>query len=148
MANFQEKSAFIWNIADLLRGTYKRNEYQKVILPFTVLKRFDSVLKYSKEDVLKVYEENKDIFNIEDMEIPLQEVLYDEEGNKLNFYNVSEYTFEKLLEDSDDIEDNLLDYIDNFSPNVIDILENFKIKDQINRLAESNLLYLLMKKIL
>lgn len=146
MANFQEKSAFIWNIADLLRGTYKRNEYQKVILPFTVLKRFDSVLKYSKEDVLKVYEENKDIFNIEDMEIPLQEVLYDEEGNKLNFYNVSEYTFEKLLEDSDDIEDNLLDYIDNFSPNVIDILENFKIKDQINRLAESNLLYLLMKK--
>jgi type I restriction enzyme M protein len=44
MGNFQEKSNFIWDLADLLRGVYKRNEYQKVILPFTVLKRFDSVL--------------------------------------------------------------------------------------------------------
>ncbi|MBE6494258.1 MAG: SAM-dependent DNA methyltransferase [Methanosphaera stadtmanae] len=146
MGNFQEKSTFIWNIADLLRGTFKRNEYQKVILPFTVLKRFDSVLTYSKKDVLKIYEENKDDFSITEMEIPLQEVLYDEEGNKLNFYNVSKYTFESLLEDPDNIEENLNLYIDSFSTNVIDILENFKIKDQIIRLAEGNLLYLLMKK--
>lgn len=46
MSNFQEKLTFIWDLADLLRGSYKRNEYQKVILPFTVLKRFDSVLEY------------------------------------------------------------------------------------------------------
>ena len=52
MPNFQEKITFIWDLADLLRGPYKRNKYQKVILPFTVLKRFDSVLADSKEKVL------------------------------------------------------------------------------------------------
>ena len=66
MSNFQEKSNFIWNLADLLRGSYKRNEYQKVILPFTVLKSFDSVLEYSKQNVLDNYNKYKDqIDNIE-----------------------------------------------------------------------------------
>ena len=146
MTNFQEKSTFIWNIADLLRGSYKRNEYQKVILPFTVLKRFDSVLKHSQPEVDKIYGEYKSTFSIDDMEIPLQEVLVDEEGNKINFYNVSGFTFEKLLEDSDAIEENLLTYIDGFSKNVRDILENFEIKDHVGRLAKANLLYLLMGK--
>ena len=100
MSNFQEKSTFIWNIADLLRGSYKRNEYQKVILPFTVLKRFDSVLSHSQAEVDKIYEEYGDTFGIDDMAIPLQDVLVDEKGNKINFYNVSGFTFEKLLEDS------------------------------------------------
>jgi len=146
MANFQEKSTFIWNIADLLRGSYKRNEYQKVILPFTVLKRFDSVLKHSQPEVDKIYEQYKSTFSIDDMKIPLQEVLVDEEGNEINFYNVSGFTFEKLLEDSDAIEENLLTYIDGFSKNVRDILENFEIKDHISRLAKANLLYLLIGK--
>ena len=62
MASFQEKEAFIWSITDpLLRGAFKRNEYQKVILPFTVLKRFDSVLEYSKQDVLDRYNELKEM---------------------------------------------------------------------------------------
>ena len=55
MSNFQEKITFIWDLADLLRGPYKRNEYQKVILPFTVLKRFDCVLLDSKANVLETY---------------------------------------------------------------------------------------------
>ena len=60
MTNINEISGFIWSIADsVLRGAYKRNEYQKVILPFTVLKRFDSVLEYSKKDVVDAYEANK-----------------------------------------------------------------------------------------
>ncbi len=53
MGNFQEKISFIWDLADLLRGVYKRNEYQKVILPFTVLKRFDCVLNDTKQQVLE-----------------------------------------------------------------------------------------------
>jgi len=146
MSNFQEKSTFIWNIADLLRGSYKRNEYQKVILPFTVLKRFDSVLSHSQAEVDKIYKEYGDTFGIDDMAIPLQDVLVDEKGNKINFYNVSGFTFEKLLEDSDNIEENLISYIDGFSKNVRDILENFEIKDHIGRLAKANLLYLLMNK--
>ena len=60
MGNFHEKVTFIWDLADLLRGIYKRNEYQKVILPFTVLKRFDNVLEYSKKDVLESYNTYKD----------------------------------------------------------------------------------------
>ena len=64
MSNFQEKVSFIWDLADLLRGSYKRNEYQKVILPFTVLKRFDSVLEYSKENVLKEHNKYKDSLDI------------------------------------------------------------------------------------
>ncbi|WP_337601529.1 type I restriction-modification system subunit M N-terminal domain-containing protein [Methanobrevibacter smithii] len=60
MSNFSEKANFIWSIADsILRGYYKRNDYQKVILPFTVLKRFDSVLSYSKDAVVQAYEKNK-----------------------------------------------------------------------------------------
>ncbi|WP_302852651.1 type I restriction-modification system subunit M [Methanosphaera stadtmanae] len=146
MSNFQEKSTFIWNIADLLRGSYKRNEYQKVILPFTILKRFDSVLKHSKKEVVKFYEEHKDSFSIDEMRVPMQDFLYDEEENPLNFYNVSSYTFDSLLDDPEQIEENLNLYIDSFTSNVIDILENFKIKDQISRLAEADLLYLLMNK--
>ncbi|RZB32488.1 MAG: hypothetical protein AEth_00499 [Candidatus Argoarchaeum ethanivorans] len=57
MSNFQEKVTFIWDLADLLRGSHRRNEYQKVILPFTILKRFDSVLVYSKQYVLEAYDE-------------------------------------------------------------------------------------------
>ncbi len=45
MSNFQEKISFIWDLADLLRGVYKRNEYQKVILPFTVLKKIEKDIK-------------------------------------------------------------------------------------------------------
>ncbi len=60
MTNISEISGFIWGIADsVLRGAYKRNEYQKVILPFTVLKRFDSVLEHSKQNVVDTYENNK-----------------------------------------------------------------------------------------
>ncbi len=57
MSNFQEKVSFIWDLADLLRGKYKRNEYQKVILPFTVLRRFDCVLSDSKKAVLEAHKE-------------------------------------------------------------------------------------------
>ena len=146
MANFQEKSTFIWNIADLLRGSYKRNEYQKVILPFTILKRFDSVLQFSKKEVVEFYKEHKDSFSIDEMRVPMKDLLYDEEGNELNFYNVSPYTFDSLLDDPEQIEENLNLYIDSFTSNVIDILENFEIKDQINRLAKADLLYLLMNK--
>ena len=146
MSNFQEKSTFIWSIADLLRGTYKRNEYQKVILPFTVLKRFDSVLKHSKEDVLKIVEQYKDQLSLEDMRLPLKNILYDEDGNNIEFYNISKFDFDTLLKDPEHIEENLQYYIENFSPNVQDILDNFNIKNEIERLSKANLLLLIMKK--
>ncbi|MCD6130373.1 MAG: type I restriction-modification system subunit M N-terminal domain-containing protein [Deltaproteobacteria bacterium] len=62
MSNFQEKISFIWDLADLLRGVYKRNEYQKIILPFTVLKRFDCALSSSKKAVLETHNKYKGQF--------------------------------------------------------------------------------------
>src|SRR5438132_5757378 len=59
MENFQEKVAFIWSVADLLRGDYKQSEYGKVVLPLTVLRRLDSVLEPTKDRVLKRHEELK-----------------------------------------------------------------------------------------
>jgi len=105
MNNFQEKETFIWDLADLLRGTYKRNEYQKVILPFTVLKRFDTVLQYSKKDVLATYKQFKDQFD--ELYYLLYEKAVDKNGNKLGFYNYSEHDFKSLLQDPEHLEENL-----------------------------------------
>ena len=144
MVNFQEKITFIWDLADLLRGVYKRNEYQKVILPFTVLKRFDCVLSHSKKTLLEAYNKYKGQF--ENMEHVLQDAAKDKDGNTLGFYNYSRYDFKTLLEDPEHIEQNLIHYVDSFSKNVQDIFDNFYIKTHITRLAKANLLFLLIKK--
>ncbi|MBD3249457.1 N-6 DNA methylase [Candidatus Woesearchaeota archaeon] len=144
MSNFQEKITFIWDCADLLRGTYKRNEYQKVILPFTVLKRFDSVLSDSKEKVLEARNKYKGQF--ENMEHILYDSAKDSSGKPLGFYNYSKYDFKTLLEDPEHIEQNLIHYIDRFSKNVQDIFDNFYLKAHIARLAKADLLFLLIKK--
>jgi len=145
MTNISEISGFIWGIADtVLRGPYKRNEYQKVILPFTVLKRFDSVLAYSKQDVIKTYEENKD--KIKFLGPKLKEAAITKEGRELGFYNYSPYDFKRLLEDPDNLEENLNLYLNGFSDNVKDILENFDIEKQIAKLSKSNRLYSVIKK--
>ena len=144
MSNFQEKINFIWDLADLLRGTYKRNEYQKVILPFTVLKRFDSVLEHSKQNVIDTYNNFKD--KIENLDPILKKAAVDEEGKELGFYNYSKFDFRSLLSDPEHVEENLIHYIDCFSPNVQDIFENFHIKEHIKRLSKANLLYLLIRK--
>lgn len=95
MTNISEISGFIWGIADsVLRGAYKRNEYQKVILPFTVLKRFDSVLEYSKKDVVDTYEANKD--KVDFIEPILNAKAVDENGQELGFYNHSNFDFKTL----------------------------------------------------
>ncbi|WP_292752940.1 class I SAM-dependent DNA methyltransferase [Methanobrevibacter sp.] len=145
LTNISEISGFIWGIADsVLRGAYKRNEYQKVILPFTVLKRFDSVLEYSKKDVVDTYEANKD--KIEFIDPILNAKAVDENGEELGFYNYSRFDFKTLLQDPDNIEENIKFYIESFSKNVKDILENFDIEKQIAKLSKANNLYLLIKK--
>ena len=144
MGNFQEKISFIWDLADLLRFAYKRNERQKVILPFTVLKRFDCVLSDSKKAVLETYHRYKGQF--ENMEPVLLNAAKDRNDNSLRFYNYSKYDFKALLEDPEHIEQNLMNYLDCFSMNVQDIFENFYIKAHIARLAKADLLFLLIKK--
>ena len=138
MGNFQEKVNFIWSLADLLRGVYKRNEYQKIILPLTVLKRFDCVLSDTKKDILTTYDKYKNEFE------NLDDVLMS--ASRCNFYNYSKYDFKSLLEDPDHIKDNLLHYMESFSQNVKDIFENFKMREHISELAKADLLFLLIKE--
>ena len=106
MSNFQEKISFIWDLADLLRDGYKRNEFQKVILPFTVLKRFDCALSDSKKAVLETYNKYKGQF--ENLEPVLLSAAKDKKGTPLGFYTYSKYDFKALLEDPGHIEQNLI----------------------------------------
>lgn len=132
--NITDKSNFIWKIADLLRGDYKQSEYGDVILPFTVLTRLDSVLRTTKDKVLKQNEvlEKRKITN----KLPLLKKI-----TGLNFYNTSEFTYDKLKNDSRNIEENLIDYIKGFSENALEILDSFDIYNVIGRLNKAGLLY-------
>jgi type I restriction enzyme M protein len=143
MANFKEIAGFIWDLAELLRGDFKQSDYGKVILPLTVLRRFDSVLEKTKAKVLakaetlppKADEKIKDV------------MLCQAAGQ--TFYNLSKFTFKTLLDDSDHLAANLNFYITGFSPNAREIFtDKFKFSEQIARLDEGNLLYLVMKAFL
>lgn len=137
---FQDKVAFIWANADLLRGDYKQSEYGKVILPLTVIRRIDAVLEPTKEAVLKQIEELKEMgIAIEDGEFLLQQAA----GQP--FYNTSKFTLKTLLGDPASIEDNFRDYLYGFSKSVRDIIEHFEFDKQISRLAKANLMYLLVQ---
>jgi len=129
---------FIWSICNLLRGPYKRNEYRKVILPLTVLRRFDCLLALTKEKVLKDYPAIKS-----KPETVVRSLL--ERITKRPFYNLSKLDFAKLLNDPNQLAPNLNKYITSFSPNVRDIMDRFAFDQQIARMAEKNLLFEVIK---
>lgn len=134
--NINEQANFIWSIADLLRGDFKQSEYGKVILPFTVLRRFDCVLAPSKA---KILEANKTLTVSNKRPIFKRMTGHD-------YYNVSQFDFEKLMDDSNAIEANLRDYINGFSEDVREIMDNFEIFGVIDRLSRANLLYLVVQR--
>lgn len=119
---------FIWKNAEILRGPYKKEEYRDVILPLSVLRRFDSLLEPTKKAVLE----------------KAKTVKHDAILNKISGYdfnNTSQYDFQTLLEDPDNIAANLRNYIQGFSSNVRMIFERFEFGDEIKKLDEHNLLY-------
>ena len=138
-AQHSQIASFIWSICNLLRGPYKRNEYRKVILPFTVLRRFDCILAPTKDKVLAelphLYGKSDNI---------VSESLIRITG--VPFYNKSQMDMTKLLDDTDNIAINLQSYINDFSPKVQKIIEYFAFSEQIARLQEANLLYLIIKE--
>jgi len=139
MINFQEKVNFIWSIAELLRGPYRPEDYGDVVLPMAVLRRFDAVLADTKEDVLR---ENEKYQN-------LPESTRDQILNRVakqGFNNTSQYDFTKLLSDPDNIADNLRDYINGFSEEAREILSHFKFDNEIDKMDENNLLYLVVRR--
>ena len=130
---------FIWSICNLLRGPYKRNEYRKVILPLTVLRRFDCLLAPTKEQVLTEHPKLK-----KKPETVVLSMLEKITGRP--FYNLSKLDLPKLLDDPNQLAPNLNAYINGFSKNVRDIMERFAFDSQIARMAEKNLLYEVIKK--
>lgn len=139
-ANFQQLANFIWSVADLLRGPYRPPQYERVMLPLTVLRRFDAVLAPSKTVVLKRYEELK-AKNIPNTDAILNNLAKDECGNSLGFHNHSQLDFRKLKGDPDNIGRHLTDYINGFSENIRKIFERFEFEKEIDKLEESNRLY-------
>ena len=129
---------FIWSICNLLRGPYKRNEYRKVILPLTVLRRFDCLLAPTKARVLEEYEKIQSR-----PESVVRSLL--ERITRRPFFNLSRLDFAKLLDDPNQLAANLNEYISRFSPNVRAIMERFAFDQQIARMAEKNLLYEVIK---
>jgi len=137
-SNVNEKATLIWAIADKLTGVYKPHEYGEVILPLTVIRRFDCILSDTKNAVLKKYDEVKNL--------PMKDVLLRSATGGKAFYNTSKYTFERLLDDPDNIEENFRDYLNGFSENVQDIIEKFKFDGHITTMANKGILYIVIKE--
>lgn len=130
-------SAFIWGIANLLRGTYKQADYGKVILPFTVLRRLDAVLEPTKQAVLDEAAKLKDSPAAEHVLPSLA---------KADFFNTSRYTLATIANDPANVRANLVDYVNGFSANVRDIFDRYEFAAQLAKLDENDLLYLVLQR--
>lgn len=130
--NIGEKANLIWNVANSLFGAYKPHEYGLVILPMAVIKRFHDCLLPTRDKVLETYDKVKKLA-VKDGFL--------RKASGYRFYNTSNYTFEKLKADPENIKGNFEDYINGFSDNVIDILANMGFFAQIERMSDAGVLY-------
>ena len=139
MKNFKETANFIWSIADLLRGDYKQSDYGKVILPLVVIRRLDSVLDGTKPKVLKKLDEVK-AMKVQNLDPILNKVA------GYNFHNKSQFNFDKLVADPNNIAANLRNYINGFSEDAREIIEQFEFDNQITKMDDNNLLFMVVKR--
>lgn len=141
--NTQEKANLIWEIATHLYGEYKPHEYGKVILPMTVIKRFDDALKDTKKAVVEKNNElnnsNKKV-NDKTRHAILKNVA------KHDFYNTSKFDFAGLIADADNIKENFTSYLQAFSDNVKDIIQRFDFFKEIDKMSENDLLYTIINE--
>jgi type I restriction enzyme M protein len=131
-------AAFLWSIANLLRGTYKQADYGKVILPFTILRRLDAALEGTKDKVLTVSKDKSAVGAALEFQL--------NKASGYTFYNKSPYDLKKASGDTSNLKANLLSYIDGFSPNVRDIFERYEFAAQLAKLDENDLLLLVVQK--
>jgi type I restriction enzyme M protein len=134
----QNLSSFIWSVADLLRGNFRHYEFEKIILPFTVLRRLDCVMAPTKAAVLAEFESKKALGDA------AHAFLLKKSG--LEFYNTFPMDIQTLLGDSANVKQNLINYVSSFSENVRDIFDKFKFQNYIDALDANNLLYLVVQK--
>ena len=141
MVNHQETTAFIWSIADLLRGDYKQSEYGRVVLPFTVLRRLDCIQSTTKDQVLA---RAKMLPKTADPEMR-EQALKSASGH--GFYNTSPFDFPTLIRDANDLADNLKAYVNAFSTDIRETVSiHFKFFDQVQRLEDADLLFRIVER--
>jgi len=140
-ANIQAKANLIWEIATHLVGLFKPHEYGKVILPMTVLKRFDDALKPTKDAVVamaKKLDEQKIEGEARDG------ILCRTSG--YDFYNTSNFDFAKLIADPDGVEINFEAYLQGFSENVKDIIDNFDFTNTMKLMVKGGVLFVTLQE--
>lgn len=139
--NIQEKANLIWEIATHLVGLFKPHEYGKVILPMTVLKRFDDALRGTHDAIVEMTRK------LNDMKVEGEArdgILCRTSGYP--FYNTSKFTFAKLIADPDNIESNFEDYLRGFSSNIKDIIENFDFHNTVKLMVKGNVLFVTIQE--
>ena len=136
--NHSETVSFIWDVANLIRDTFKRGKYQDVVLPLTVLRRLDCVLAPTKEAVLERQAEFRGRLDNLDSQLC--------RASGFAFYNTSRYDFERLLADAPNASANLRNYIAGFSHNMREVLERFDFDNTINKLEEAGLLFQVLER--
>ena len=139
--NIQEKANLIWESATHLVGLFKPHEYGKVILPMTVLKRFDDALAPTKQAVLDM---KKKLEASKANDKLVEGALTRTSGYA--FYNTSKFDFNKLLADPDNISDNFDDYLKGFSENVKDIIARFEFSKTVSTMAEGGVLFVIIQE--
>jgi type I restriction enzyme M protein len=132
--NVQEKANLIWAIADKIVGVYKPHEYGNVILPMCVIKRFSDTLAATREEVIAMNRQ------LDERGLVVKEGFLTSKSG-YPFYNTSEFTFESLLADADNLADNFRSYLNHFSVNVIDVIEKFDFDKEITKLDNNGVLY-------
>lgn len=130
MSKSHELSNFIWSIADLLRGPYRPPQFERVMLPLVVLRRFDCVLESTKDAMLTKYAQYQGKLAGEALDSVLNKV----SGQR--FHNHSPLSFKKLMGDPDNAHLHLVSYINGFSENVRRIFECFDFGNEIERIRE------------
>ncbi|MBU5615700.1 type I restriction-modification system subunit M [Psychrobacter sp. TAE2020] len=137
--NFSQTAAFIWSVADLLRGDFKQSQYGRIILPFTLLRRLECVLEDTKADVVAESQ------RIAEMGLPEEaQEKFLIRASKRPFYNISPMDLSKMGQS--DIKDNLSTYVQSFSKDAREIFEHFKFEEFVGQLADANLLYKVLQK--
>ena len=139
--NIQEIANLIWEIATHLVGLFKPHEYGKVILPMTVLKRFDDALAPTKDAVVAM---GKKLAEMKVEGEARDGILCKTSG--YSFYNTSKFDFKKLIAEPDDIESNFENYLQGFSSNVKDIISKFNFTDQVRTMANGNVLFVVIQE--
>jgi type I restriction enzyme M protein len=144
-ATQQDLINFIFGIANKLRGPYRPPQYRRVMLPMTVLRRLDCVLEPTKDAVLKEYEKLK-AQGLPDRAIHGKLAKIAAKDRSQPLYNVSPFTFAKLLGDPDNIGRNLVAYIKSFSPKAQEIFDKFEFEKEIEKLDNANRLFLIVRE--